>query len=134
MKAAGVPLRGCGGTPAMTPRIVPTFHRLTPKQPVAPLKAAPSCMADPLCLLRPLPQVERERERFSVSLKQSLCGSRDAALLQSYFRRAGSGAAPSNILPIWDGRRLWRHARPAGLCSRARVQGITPCSAYRWTA
>ncbi|KAL4451480.1 hypothetical protein ABPG75_007142 [Micractinium tetrahymenae] len=30
-------------------------------------------------------QLEREKERFSVALKQSLCGSRDAALLQSYF-------------------------------------------------
>ena len=38
----------------------------------------------------PGPQVDAQRQRFSVALKQSLCGSRDAAYLQSLFRCARS--------------------------------------------
>ncbi len=36
--------------------------------------------------LAPSLQVDREKERFSVALKQSLCGGKDAAYLRSLFR------------------------------------------------
>ena len=49
----------------------PAFHF-----PACSLPAAPTY----------LPQVDSERDRFSVALKQSLCGGKDAAYLRSLFR------------------------------------------------
>lgn len=46
---------------------------------------------EPVCCPALLLQVDRESDRFSVALKQSLCGSKDAAYLRSLFRWAGSG-------------------------------------------
>lgn len=80
----------------------------------------------PLVLLLPVPslQVDRERERFSVALKQSLCGSKDAAYLRSLFRWEPWAAVLGCCMPCHSSEvglspyGMLRHCCPSQPCSK----------------